>query len=126
MADPNSVLMYQALPQPKSKLLNMSSSAQKLQPLQSHQLSALRDKNFSMLSPAKRQIVTCKTAQKPSAVSKEAKESEATDLLVIHVFDENRQTTKDFKCSRKLLLDNMKYFEAYLTDDDANQDDIDI
>lgn len=44
---------------------------------------------------------------------------------MIHVFDENRQMTKDFKCPRKLLLDNMKYFESYLKETENNEE-IDI
>ncbi|RLN56630.1 hypothetical protein BBJ28_00022038 [Nothophytophthora sp. Chile5] len=45
--------------------------------------------------------------------------------VVIHVFDEYRKTTKDFVCQRDLLLTNMKYFQAYLTE--ANEhDEIDI
>ncbi|MFO0116419.1 MAG: BTB domain domain-containing protein [bacterium] len=47
------------------------------------------------------------------------------NLLIIHVYDENRQMTRDFKCHRKLLLDNMKYFESYLKDTENNED-IDI
>lgn len=53
------------------------------------------------------------------------KDRTAAEILVIHVFDENRQTTKDFKCPRQLLLDNMKYFETYLKDSQKNED-IDI
>ena len=58
--------------------------------------------------------------------SKQAlKELPNPDLLTIHVYDENRQMTRDFKCHRKLLLDNMKYFESYLKDTENNEE-IDI
>ena len=45
--------------------------------------------------------------------------------LVIHVFDETRQMSKDFKCTRSLLLNNMKYFDVYLKDTDKAEE-IDI
>lgn len=45
--------------------------------------------------------------------------------LTIHVFDENRQISRDFKCARKLLLDNMTYFDVYLKDAEKVED-IDI
>ena len=46
-------------------------------------------------------------------------------MIVIHVCDENKKMNKDFKCDRNLLLQNMKYFEKYLSDS-KNLDDIDI
>ena len=47
------------------------------------------------------------------------------DDIVIHVCDESRKVNRDFKCSKKLLLKEMKYFESYLSS--SNQyDDIDI
>jgi hypothetical protein len=46
-------------------------------------------------------------------------------MLVITVYDEARQATKSFKCPRTLLLDNMKYFDAYLKDTERSED-IDI
>ena len=45
--------------------------------------------------------------------------------LVIHVYDENRNVNRDFKCYRHLLLQNMNYFDSYLKDAD-NLEDIDI
>lgn len=45
--------------------------------------------------------------------------------IIIHVCDENKKMNKDFKCDRTLLLNNMKYFEKYLSDS-KNLDDIDI
>ena len=44
---------------------------------------------------------------------------------MIHVCDENKKQNKDFKCDKNLLLQNMKYFEKYLSDS-KNIDDIDI
>lgn len=45
--------------------------------------------------------------------------------VVIHVFDEFRKTSRDFTCARGVLLDNMKYFRAFLSD--SNElDEIDI
>lgn len=46
-------------------------------------------------------------------------------MLTIHVFDEGRQTTKDFHCERNMLLNNMRYFEQYLKESEKN-DEIDI
>ena len=56
---------------------------------------------------------------------KEKDKEQEDEEIVIHVFDENRKVKKDFKCRRSVLLANMKYFEAYLTDEDS-ADDIDI
>ena len=48
-----------------------------------------------------------------------------SNMIVIHVCDENKKMNKDFRCDRTLLLHNMKYFEKYLADS-KNLDDIDI
>lgn len=46
-------------------------------------------------------------------------------LVVIHVFDELRKTSRDFSCARGVLLDNMRYFRAFLNE--SNElDEIDI
>ncbi|CEG35424.1 Protein of unknown function DUF3342 [Plasmopara halstedii] len=42
-------------------------------------------------------------------------------IVVIHVIDEYRQSSKIFKCQRELLLTEMKYFQAYLSG--ANEHD---
>jgi hypothetical protein len=47
------------------------------------------------------------------------------ELIVIHVFDENRKVNKDFSCEKDLLVNHMKYFEKYLTEA-TSVDDIDI
>lgn len=49
----------------------------------------------------------------------------STNLVVIHVCDEGKKKTQDFKCDRGLLLEYMKYFEKYLADQ-KSLDDIDI
>ncbi len=46
-------------------------------------------------------------------------------MIVIHVCDENHKVNRDFKCSRKLLVEYMKYFEKYLSDSNSFED-IDI
>jgi len=38
------------------------------------------------------------------------------NTVVIHVCDESKKKTQDFKCERSLLLNHMKYFEKYLAD----------
>ncbi|KAL3668254.1 hypothetical protein V7S43_006348 [Phytophthora oleae] len=51
--------------------------------------------------------------------------SSSSRNVVIHVFDEFRKSSKEFTCQRDLLLDKMKYFQAYLNE--ANEhDEIDI
>ena len=42
---------------------------------------------------------------------------------MIHVCDEARRIERDFKCQRRLLLTEMKYFRTYLS---SSYDDIDI
>jgi len=51
--------------------------------------------------------------------------SHLQELIVIHVFDENRKVNKDFSCEKELLVGHMKYFEKYLTEA-TSVDDIDI
>lgn len=48
-----------------------------------------------------------------------------TDYTVIHVIDENKKQQKDFKCSMKILLKHMKYFEKHLKSSESTED-IDI
>ena len=45
--------------------------------------------------------------------------------ILIHVFDENRNISKDFKCDKDLIKKNMKYFDKHLNDKTYVQD-IDI
>ena len=47
------------------------------------------------------------------------------DGIVIHVCDESRKINRDFRCSKKVLLAEMKYFKTYLSGTSA-YDDIDI
>jgi hypothetical protein len=47
------------------------------------------------------------------------------DQVVIHVYDETNHINKDFKCSREILLQEMKYFRTYLTDK-SSLEDVDI
>ena len=44
---------------------------------------------------------------------------------MIHVCDEAKKRTQDFRCDKTLLLSSMKYFEKYLSDQQT-LDDIDI
>ena len=70
---------------------------------------AVRDETVSSSDPAQ------SLEQKPPS----------NDDIVIHVCDEARKVNRDFTCSKKLLLQEMKYFESYLST--SNQyDDIDI
>ena len=36
--------------------------------------------------------------------------------VLIHVCDEAKKRTQDFRCDKTLLLKSMKYFEKYLSD----------
>ena len=47
------------------------------------------------------------------------------EIIVIHVFDENRNINKEFQCEKEILIKNMKYFENYLTEA-TSVEDIDI
>lgn len=42
--------------------------------------------------------------------------SNTLNMVLIHVCDEAKKTSQDFRCDRALLLNNMKYFEKYLSD----------
>ncbi len=48
------------------------------------------------------------------------------DMVVIHVCDENRKTSRDFVCKRDILVKNMKYFQSFLLENENGYDDIDI
>jgi hypothetical protein len=52
-------------------------------------------------------------------------DSKQSELISIHVFDENRKVDKIFRCEKHLLLKYMKYFTKYLSQQLTNQD-IDI
>lgn len=49
----------------------------------------------------------------------------ARNQVLIHVCDEAKKKTQDFRCDKDLLLCHMKYFEKYLSDQ-STLDDIDI
>ena len=44
------------------------------------------------------------------------------DSITIHIHDESRGMTKDFECSRSLLLRHMKYFKAFIPDASVDAD----
>ena len=48
------------------------------------------------------------------------------DVVVIHVCDESRHSSKDFCCKRDILVKHMKYFDRFLTENENGYDDIDI
>ena len=49
-------------------------------------------------------------------VSTAQKQPAASNQVLIHVCDEAKKKTQDFKCDKNLLLKYMKYFEKYLCD----------
>ena len=48
------------------------------------------------------------------------------DVVIIHVCDESQQISRDFCCKRDILIQHMKYFQKFLTENDHGYDDIDI
>ena len=53
--------------------------------------------------------------------------SKNDDIVVIHVCDENQQLSRDFCCKRDILIQHMKYFQKFLSENDGNgYEDIDI
>jgi hypothetical protein len=66
-----------------------------------------------------------KTRDSSTSGSKSKKSDDRDDAIVIHVCDEARKVNKDFKCSKRLLLTEMKYFKTYLSGTSV-YDDIDI
>ena len=46
-------------------------------------------------------------------LSSQNQTTKKTDLVVIHVCDENQQITRDFCCERQVLINNMKYFQKF-------------
>ncbi len=48
------------------------------------------------------------------------------NIVVIHVCDENRQVTRDFNCRKDILMENMKYFNSYLTGAEHTLEEVDI
>lgn len=52
-------------------------------------------------------------------------EGRRDDLIAIHVCDDQRRISRDFYCSRELLLANMLYFQSYLSGA-RRYEDIDI
>mmetsp|Transcript_27527 Transcript_27527/g.49633 ORF Transcript_27527/g.49633 Transcript_27527/m.49633 type:complete len:431 (+) Transcript_27527:478-1770(+) len=47
------------------------------------------------------------------------------EIITIHVCDENRKVNKDFKCAKRLLVTQMKFFELHLSGS-GSFEDIDI
>jgi hypothetical protein len=49
-----------------------------------------------------------------------------TSLTLITLFAFSRQVTRDFCCKRDILVQHMKYFETFLSENDNGYEDIDI
>eukprot|EP00112_Aurelia_sp_Birch-Aquarium-sp1_P020299 Seg52.3 transcript_id=Seg52.3/GoldUCD/mRNA.D3Y31 product="putative protein KIAA1841-like" protein_id=Seg52.3/GoldUCD/D3Y31 len=56
----------------------------------------------------------------------ELRESHAKANIVIHVCDEAKNVKQDFSCPRDLLINGMKYFADYLSNDTDRWEDVDI
>lgn len=65
-------------------------------------------------------------AQTYSKYWKEPVQPGQEDIVVIHVCDENRNISRDFCCKRDILVQYMKYFENFLSENENGYDDIDI
>jgi hypothetical protein len=59
-------------------------------------------------------------------LSSEAGVARSPDTIMIHVCDEARGVNRDFPCSRATLLQEMKYFRAYLTSPPGEEVDISV
>lgn len=53
-------------------------------------------------------------------------DSATRDIVIIHVCDENQKISRDFCCKRDILVQHMKYFHKFLSENDQGYDDIDI
>jgi Domain of unknown function (DUF3342) len=60
------------------------------------------------------------------AISSPRPNAAVIDVVTIHVCDDGRNVTRDFQCSRALLLSEMQYFKTYLSGQPGPQDDVDI
>jgi len=58
--------------------------------------------------------------------SEKKSESQKKMDITIHVCDEAKNLKKDFSCPKSLLLEEMKYFQDYLSSDHQTWEDIDI
>jgi hypothetical protein len=59
-------------------------------------------------------------------LSSEAGVARSPDTIMIHVCDEANGVNRDFPCSRATLLQEMKYFRAYLTSPPGEEVDISV
>uniref|UniRef100_A0A9J7XJE6 SANT and BTB domain regulator of CSR n=2 Tax=Cyprinus carpio TaxID=7962 RepID=A0A9J7XJE6_CYPCA len=76
-------------------------------------------------------ISTGHGASAESEIADPAKKTEKTEgnkipNMVIHVCDEAKNLKQDFVCPRNLLVEEMRYFEEYLSVDPQRWDEVDI
>ncbi|XP_065054797.1 SANT and BTB domain regulator of class switch recombination-like isoform X2 [Rhopilema esculentum] len=62
----------------------------------------------------------------PSTKGKEAKGLSGKSSIVIHVCDEAKNVKQDFVCQKELLINEMKYFADYLSNETDKWEDVDI
>ena len=92
---------------------------------ESNDLQALDTKTSGVDNSTTTTTTTTSATTPTTKLSSTTEIKASDDDIVIHVCDESRKVNRDFKCSKKLLLKEMKYFESYLSS--SNQyDDIDI
>ncbi|KAH6565746.1 hypothetical protein BASA62_007071 [Batrachochytrium salamandrivorans] len=86
-----------------------------------HQTKPSQD---TYLEPNAHDIADMSTPKQPQ----EKHIQDAYKYVVIHVFDETRNVKRDFHCKKTLIIREMEYFKAYLSEDSpmANVVDIDV
>jgi hypothetical protein len=108
-----------------NNILNQSSISQKTDKLiEKLEKSNTRtkidiDNNVNMIKPPKNDLFKSRYWKDPPVPGE-------GNIVVIHVCDESRNTTKDFCCKRNILVKHMEYFDKFLAENENGYDDIDI
>lgn len=90
--------------------------------LQNHSMATTGPEPFEKIPHMNEKILGTSLHQNSLAHSKLP---QGQNRLIIHVFDENRQMSRDFHCQKEYLSKYMLYFQPYLKDG-QNIEDIDI
>ncbi|KAJ8042759.1 hypothetical protein HOLleu_09606 [Holothuria leucospilota] len=80
----------------------------------------------SVESPPQQLGAVIRKQQDEMPPSQTVKQFEKGPNMVIHVCDEAKSVKKDFTCPRDLLVEEMKYFAEYLSNDAHRWEDVDI
>ncbi len=90
--------------------------------------SCLAGKTIGSIAPGQKEPL-----RGDATIQQEIKDETGGSKIVIHVCDENRKLNRDFKCDKRVLLSQMKYFEKFQLpgastgiDASASLEDLDI